>query len=407
MTRLPALALLLAPLAVAPALAQDLPEPEPPDSVEAAETAPVIDSSTTQIRSGQDDEDVTVTGHGSDTVWAAGQTVEIDATAADAFAAGERVTLRGEVLDNFLGAGQRVSIKGPVGGDAFLFGEKLEVTADVGGDLYAAGESLLVPEGVTIGGNLYFGGAELELEGTVVGSVKGGGSDVRIDGDVAGDVQVHTAELHIGPQASIGGDLSYESPAQGQLSEGASVAGSVDWTEKQADDGSSHHHDDSSWGAQVAFRILLFLGSLLTGGLALLLFPGFVTRPAALLEEEAPVSLGVGFAALFGVPVLALALALFIVPLPVSFLAMAVYVPATFLARTVAAYAVGALALSRAGRTAGALGTLVAGLALLHLVYLVPVLGGLTWLGATVVGLGALFIAARRAAMPSAAAPAV
>ena len=100
-------------------------------------------------------------------------------------------------------------------------------------------------------------------------------------------------------------------------------------------------------------------------------------------------------------PVLALVLALFVVPLPVSFLAMAVYVPATFLARTIAAYAIGSLALDRAGKSAGALGTLVAGLALLHVVYLVPGLGGLIWLAATVMGLGALFLAARRAAAPS------
>ena len=47
---------------------------------------------------------------------------------------------------------------------------------------------------------------------------------------------------------------------------------------------------------------------------------------------------------------------------------------------------------------------LVAGLAVLHLAYAVPLVGGLTLLVATVVGLGALFLTGRRAAGQTAAA---
>jgi len=353
---------------------------------------------TVQVRSGQDDSDVTVTGASDHTVFAGGRRVQIDATAADAFAAGERVTLRGEVLDNFLGAGQDVTIDGPVGGDAFLLGENLELGADVGGDVYAAGESLFVPEGVSIGGNLYFGGATLELDGTVGGSLLGGSGDIGIDGTVAGDVRVDAGDVRIGPGATIGGDLSYESPEQGDVSDLAAIGGLVDWTEK-VQSVRDHSDSGSSFGGAL-FRLFLFLGSLIIGSVLLVLFPRVVSRPAEVLEQEAPVSLGIGFAALIGVPVLALVLALFILPIPLSLLSMAVYVPALVLARYVAAYTVGKLVLERLGRSAKPFGALVAGLALLHLVYAVPLVGGLVSLCATVLGLGALFLAARRAAGP-------
>jgi cytoskeletal protein CcmA (bactofilin family) len=295
-----------------------------------------------------------------------------------------------------MGAGQNVSVKGPVDGDVFLFGETLEISADVGGDVYAMGESLFVPEDISIGGNLYFGGAELMLNGAVGGSLMGGGANIDINGSVAGDVHIEAGDVRIGPNASIGGDLVYKSPERGDISDLASVSGMVDWTEKlpSVDDG---EEAGSGIAFHLAMRVFLFLSSLLIGGVLFGLFPRVLTKPAELLKKEAPVSFGIGFAVLFGVPVFALFLALFVLPIPLSLLAMAVYVPATFLARYIAAYAVGKYVLERTGKSAKPLGALVAGLALLHLAYSVPFLGGLVSLGATVLGLGALFLAARRA----------
>ncbi len=394
---------------VTPALAQDAAPVEPVEAIESVEPetpaeARSAPTTVTSKRTGREDADVSVQGESDRTVWAGGRTVHIETTSPDAVAGGERVIMRGAVRDNFVGAGKTVSVKGPVGGDVFLLGETLELGSDVSGDVYALGETLIIPDDVEVGGNVYFGGARLDMDGTVLGSILGGGAKIDIDGSVAGDVELEAADVRVGPGASIGGDLTYESPNKGDVSDEASITGTVDWTEKVADAGHSGDSDGDDFGGGLAWRLGMFLASLLVGGVLLGLFPKVLKRPALLLEDEAPVSLGVGFAVLLGVPVLAVFLALFVLPIPLSLLALGVYVPATILARYVAAYALGKLILERMNKSPKPLGALVAGLAVLHLTYAVPLVGGLALLVATVVGLGALFLTGRRAAGPTAAA---
>jgi len=399
---LAAFVLLLAPAAMADVIPEEsatdsieIPA-EPAGPVEIVATPAVPDAPLKQQRAGQDSADVTVTGTSTRTVWAGGRNVEVASTSPDAVAAGEAVNLVGGVLDNFLGAGKLVQISGPVGGDAFLAGETIEVRESVEGDVYAIGETVRVPSGVTIGGNLYFGGAILDLDGTVDGDLVGGGADLMIDGTVHGDVRVDAANLAVGPNAVIDGDLVYESLEASESIHGT-VAGDVTWTatEKPV----KHHDEGGGFVSWMLWNLFFFGGALVAGMALLLLFPLVLKRPTEILEGEWPVSLGVGFAVLLGVPALALFLLIFVIPIPLSALAMAVWLPATYVARLVAAYAVGKLVLERGkdDKVAKPLGALAVGMVILHVLYAIPVLGFLLMMIATVFGLGALFLAARRA----------
>lgn len=399
----PLAATLAASLVLSPvAFAQDV---DPTPAIEATpEPAPAVEVEPTPVaqeRSGADNEDVTVRGTSKRTVFAGGRSVDLSAKAPDAVAAGETVTLHGEVTDNFVGAGRLVTLKGPVGGDAILFGETLTVDADVAGDVYAMGETLVIPADTTVGGNLYFGGAKLSLEGTVSGDLLGGGADIDVSGTVGGDLKVDAADLHIGPEASIGGNVDYESPDKADINPSATVTGDVDWSKKVVE-----HDDDGGDGFVVAMvsTIWWMLGSLIIAGVLLLLFPRAVTRPAEVLEEDGATSLGVGFAVLLGVPVLAVFLALFIIPIPLSLLAIAVWVPSLFLAQFIAAYAVGGRVLEQSGNPATPLGAMAVGVVILQVLGAIPWIGGLVTLAATVLGLGALFLAARKAGQAASAA---
>ena len=399
-----ALALLLvAPSAFAQDAASDAPTEaaateatDAPAAAEAVTTAatPAPPDDLKSTRTGSDDEDVAVSGRSSRSVFAAGRSVEVTSTSPDLFAMGETLTLKGEVLDNLFGGAQTLTLDGPVAGDAFLAGESLTITADIGGDLYAVSETLTIPNGITVGGNVYYGGATFDFDGAIGGDLLGGGADFDLNGTIGGDAKLEVANLTLGPDADIAGTLSYESPEQGDVDAGASV-GTLDWTEKQVD---LDEADDDGPFEAVGWWLFMLGASLLIGGVLLWAFPRALKRPAATLEAEAPVALGVGFAVLLGVPVLALFLGIFLLPLPLSLLAMAIYVPATFLARFVAAYALGGFLLSRMGQAAKPLGALVAGIVVLRILAAIPVLGGLVMLAATVLGLGALFLAARRSA---------
>ena len=400
------LALLLATLAllVAPAALADLAPAKhidiTPEAVTETTPAPVAvktapTATIKQERTGADEADVTVTGISTRTVWAGGRNVEVASTSNDALAGGESVNMVGEVMDNFFGAGRLVQVSGPVGGDVFLAGETVEIRDDVAGDVYAIGETVRIPAGVRVGGNLYFGGAVLDLDGEVAGDLVGGGADLMIDGTVLGDVRVDASNLHVGSGAVIGGDLVYESLDPSDAIEGA-VSGDVTWT---AAERTIDVDPDNGAGGWLGWRLFLLLGAMIAGIGLLLLFPSVLKRPSDILQREWPVSLGVGFAVLIGVPVLALFLAVFILPIPLSALAIAIWLPATYVARLVVAYAVGKVVLERGrkDKVAKPLGALAVGMLILHVTYAIPYLGGLLMMIATVFGLGALFLAARRA----------
>ena len=393
--RLVALALATTLLAPA-ALAQDEPtsRPTPAEPVaapaEPATLAPPVESIVFDRT--DDDEDVKVTGASADTVVTGGRTVEVDVTAPDVFAGGETVTFDGAVGDNLFGAGRSVAVNGPVGGDAFLAGEELTVTADVQGDLYALAESITIPADVTVGGNVFFAGADFDLQGSIDGNLHGAGANFHIDGSVAGNAQLQAAKVEVGPDGTIGGTLTYTSTDEATID--GSVGG-VDWTQKAPDWETEDADEDGDFGG-AGSSVFFALAAMLMGGVLLGLFPRAITRPAELLETESPVALGVGFAVLLGVPVLAVFLAVFILPIPLSLLAMALYVPATFIARFVAAYALGVLVLRKMNQEPKPLGALLAGLFVLYILYAIPLVGGLVMLAATVLGLGAMFLVARR-----------
>lgn len=367
-----------------------LADPSPAPVVEPAVPAPPLVAE----RVGQDGADLSVTGTTDRAVWAGGRQVQVASTSPDAFAAGETVDMRGTIHDNLVAAGRDVRVAGPVGGDAFLFGKLVELGNSVSGDAYVAAETLRVPEGVEIGGNLYFGGANLDLDGKVGGDLLGGGAELAIDGSVGGDVDVEAATLRVGRDARIGGDVRYRSPSESGDILG-SVTGEVDWTRTPPDQKAPHRKGAGHW---IGLHLFLLAGALICGLVLLWLFPALVERPAAVVRAEAPASLGWGFAVLVGVPVLALVLAIFILPIPLSVLAVSLWLPATYVARLVLAVVLGRLLLERKpGRVATPFGALAVGLVLLHLLYAIPWVGQLAALVATALGLGALAIVARRA----------
>lgn len=124
-----------------------------------------------------------------------------------------------------------------------------------------------------------------------------------------------------------------------------------------------------------------------------LLFPNFVQRSTEALVQAPWVSLGLGFSLLVGVPVAAVLL--FVAGLLVGgwwlgLLALALYFLMLPIGCAIVGLFVGRLVMQRAGRPGVASGwSLLVSLALLGVVSLVPIAGGIAILAALTFGLGA------------------
>jgi len=171
----------------------------------------------------------------------------------DLIAAGQSVEVGGTVERDLMAAGQSVEIGGTVEEDARIAGQALllDEGALVDDDLLAAGYSLENEPGSTVGGTVLYAGYQALLSGTVDEDFRGALEALELDGAVGGDVDVDVdgeggeptppvfapaprvqiptvgPGLTLTDSARIGGDLTYESSTEAQVSPEAQIEGEV------------------------------------------------------------------------------------------------------------------------------------------------------------------------------------
>jgi hypothetical protein len=243
-----------------------------------------------------------------------------------------------------------------------------------------------LPSGAAASDAIIFDG-DATIAGDVSDNAIAFNGDVLVTGRVGEDVIALNGRVTLGPGARVGGDvISSDTPI---IAPTATVSGrvrpgrSVDW-------------DFENF--TVVSRILVWLATSISAfllGLLLILFvPRAVDATARTGIDRLGASIGFGFLVLIGVPIAAAITTGTLVGIPLGigvFFALALIY---WVGYTVGAYTLGRRLI--AAPTHRMLAFLV-GWAILRLLALIPVVGSLVWLAATVWGLGALVIAARTA----------
>jgi cytoskeletal protein CcmA (bactofilin family) len=242
----------------------------------------------------------------------------------------------------------------------------------------------VVPTGQTAGDIVVVDGP-VRIDGRATGDVVSVSGPVRVNGRVEGDLIAVSDRAFLGPAARVGGDLRYgdERPV---LAPGASVAGKVsneDWADAA-----------SGWGWVSAFAwwLAVSVSTLIVGALLVWLAPG------ALYAAERAVRERLGAA--IGVPLLAILALVTLVGIPFGIALLLAAIPVLLVAYTTSAWIVGRRVLRN--RSMSPWVALLAGWGILRVLALIPIVGGLVGLAATVVGLGALTVALWQARTPGA-----
>ena len=245
--------------------------------------------------------------------------------------------------------------------------------------------TLVVPEGQTVGTAVIFNGDAI-VQGTVTGSLVVFNGDVDVSGTVDDHVVAFNGRVVIRSGAAVGGDVASRRAAV--IERGATIGGQVR--------GISGRFDFEAWGW--VSRYVWWFGytiSTLILGLALLGFaPSADPALAEAFRRRTGGSFGFGALIFFVLPIVAVLLLVIVVAIPLGLFLL-----------------LGLALLYSIGYVAGAqvLGRLVvkeprsrfvaffAGWGILRAIALIPVLGGLAFMVSSIVGLGALLIAARAA----------
>ncbi len=232
--------------------------------------------------------------------------------------------------------------------------------------------------------------------GRVSGDVILVDGDARIAGHVDGDLVTIAGRARLLPGARVGGDLVYGDDAP-RVAPSAVVAGEI------REEGWDDSLDWLPWIGAFAFWLAVTISMAVLGILLLLIAPRAADAVHARARERLGVVIAIGIAMTLVLPIAAGIAAVTLVGLP-----LAIGIGLTLLPLAGVAYAAAAYALGRSivKPPRERILSFLAGLAILRLAALVPVLGLLVWLGAVVVGLGLLGAAigaARQQQQPDAA----
>ena len=329
-----------------------------------------------------------VTRQGDDVIATGPAPHIVDSVPGDVMFAGRELRFEGMVGGDYLGMGGTQNIGGRVHGALRAAGSQIRLAAAVDRNATVAGWTVEVDRIGVIGGNAYFAGNKVHIDGAVRGGLFVSGGTVVLNGPVGGNVQVTAGDLFVGPHAVIAGELRYRVPnGRAHIDPLAHVTGAVTALPAPA-----------ARGAAYVFGLLWMFGFLIAGGVVVALLPRLMVDAAELVRQLPGRSALIGLGWIVLVPIAIAIVACTVIGLPLALLTGVVYGVLIYIGRVMVAIWLGKTVLgprTREGRSGALVSFGLGGLVLL-LLQMIPVVGPIAMCVATIVGLGALILRVHR-----------
>ncbi|MCE5222872.1 hypothetical protein LLG10_01610 [bacterium] len=215
----------------------------------------------------------------------------------DLFAFGMNIDLNTYVEQGSFLAGKTVNISGFYGGNLFVVGSEITINAEVMGDVFLFCNKWSLKPEAKIHGDVHVGSGTGYHDGFITGSLLGSGNEFYLNGTVEQTTKLRVAKsLTIGEKANLN-LLDYEAPQKATVLEGAVIQK----TDYQTPDANVPITQKS-----FHFPLVSYVASLIFA----LLFVFWLRKPMRhilnTIQQQFFVSLGIGFAVLIGIPIVAL-----------------------------------------------------------------------------------------------------
>jgi cytoskeletal protein CcmA (bactofilin family) len=259
--------------------------------------------------------------------------------------------------------------------DGSFTGDRVVITGPVTIDRGETADDVVVIDGpVSVGGR---------VRGDLV-VVNG---RLRISGTVEGDVVAVADRAALAPGARVGGDFVY-GDKRPLVAGGATIGGDVQRVSV------GEVTDPVGFIGAAALWIAVSVSALVLGLLLLWLAPRGLDAAFRAASTSLGLTIGWGLLLFFGLPILAVIALVTIVGIPLGVALLLALLPIYAIGYTTSAWLLGRRLV---GPPRGRVLAFLAGLAILRVLALIPIVGGIVWFAATVVGLGALLVATWRA----------
>ncbi len=319
----------------------------------------------------------------------AGETVRTSGIVeGDLICLARRLILKGDVYQDLWWVGEEIDLVGRVGDDLRGGGRRITVRGRVEGDLLVGCQTLTIAEGGLVEGEVRVGCQEAELKGMIRGDAYISAQTIWLGGRIDGDAHLEAKRIVVTPSALINGALSYKSPVEIQIPEGAKILGGCQWEKPGI-------KEKERSTVSIFLEIAFFLGLLLVGIIAV----SFSQKNAWLVSQTLASSpwkcLGWGVILLIGLPIAIFVLLLTVFGIPLAVFALFGYLLALYLSKVFIGVFIGGKVLGIFKKGLSPIWSLILGLIILTFLAKVPYLGWPVRMITIVFGLGALLLSRR------------
>ena len=338
----------------------------------------------------QQGQTITISDTLRDDLYATGETVLVTGNVdGDVAAAARNIAIGGKVTGGVLAAGQDVRIGGIIGRTVRAAGQSVSIVGTIGIDAIIAGGEVNIPQQVRIGRDLLVAGREIHMAADIGRYARVVGDTVVIGGKIGKGLRVDARRLTILSTARIDGDVRYSAIVPIDLRPGAQITGKTERVPRPP------QSEYLVYGIpfDVVLRFWEALGLLLIGLVVATLAPRGSREVATSVLRRFPLSLLAGFILLVVVPLVAIALSITIIGIPLAVAVMFLLAAVVYPSQMFVAAAIGRILLVPFGRKkvrpVSTHLTVGIGTVILALLFAIP-FGWLVRLAAMVLGAGAL-----------------
>lgn len=312
----------------------------------------------------------------------AGNTVDVAGEInGDLYCTGQSVTVSGVVHGDVLCAGQSVHISGTVDGNVRVAGQEVQIAAKVGKNVTSASQNFTLSAASEVGGDVTGGATNATLNGSVGRDVLIGANNLEIYGSIGRNVRSSVTNSKLGSTAKIGGTLSYTSKNDMVAQSGSSVAGSVLRTEP------STKGRQTSKAISGGFKVYWFLAMLFSALGLVLLFPSVYVNTVKYAVKQPWKTALVGRISMLVVPVVLIVFMITVLGIPLALLLGLVWLIILGISGSFSAYYIGTMLLKDQKNSVL---RMLAGVVVLSLASIIPIIGGITTFASLILGTGML-----------------
>lgn len=280
------------------------------------------------------------------------------------FVAGNNLTISSK-QDYLLAAGNLITIKNATAKDAFIAGSTISI------------------ENTTVR-DLYVGGSTITIDSNIERNAYIAGDSVVITGTINGDVKIAAEKITIEEGTIIEGTLEYPEDAKLKIESGATITKKKTYENIKIEKPSRL----DILKLRVSGRIYSYISLILVAGILFLLnkklFKG-ISKIEKRGSEIAKKSL-IGFGLLIMLPIASIIIMLTIIGLPLSLLALTIYIILIYLSSIATAYYCGNWLFK--DKIKNEFLQLIVALAIIYVLEIIPFIGGLISFLSLIFGLG-------------------